>query len=145
MYNKKHTKETKEILKKHRSENISNSKIKDSCQKFNKPVLMYDLYMNFIKKFDSVKETSKETGINESIISKCCRGDIKNPTRYYFKYENDKDKVKNNKFLIDKNTEFKYNKKRYILKKRNKKTAICYCLDTKTNVTIHERDLITLI
>jgi hypothetical protein len=67
MYNKKHTKETKEILKKHRKDKISNDKIKESCQKFNKPVLMYSLSMDFIKEFESVKESSKELNINESM------------------------------------------------------------------------------
>lgn len=125
MFGKKHTKETKTKLKKHRYLKISNDKIKESCQKFNKEVLMYDLDFNFIEEFGSVKLASSLTGINQSIISKCCRGDIKNPTRYFFRYKNEKDNIKNNRFLIDIKQEFKIGKEIFKLIKRNKKTAIC--------------------
>ncbi len=139
MFGKKHKKETLNLLKKHRSENISNENIKLACQKFNKPVLMYDLSFNFIKEFNSVKETSIETGINESIISKCCRGDIKSPTRYFFRYKNKEDNIKNNKFLINKGDSFIMNNEVLSLVKRNKKT--CICKDINSNlVTIHMDD-----
>lgn len=140
MYNKKHKDETIEFLKDHRKNNISNENIKEACNKFKKPVLMYDLKMNFIKEFRSVKEASISLDINESIISKCCRGDIIKPTRYYFKYKNTEDKIKNNKFLIPKDGKFKYDGNEYILKKRNKKTAICYCVNDNIEVIIHQRD-----
>lgn len=139
MYGKKHTNETKTILKKHRATNISNDNIKEACQAFNKEVDMFDLDMNYIKTFNSVKETSLETSINESIISKCCRGDIKNPTRYYFKYKNKSDNIKQNKFLINKGDYFYYKKDKYKLIKRNKKT--CICLDNKhQEIIIHIND-----
>jgi len=125
MFGRKHDKKTIQILKSHRMENISNLKIKESCQKFNKPVLMYDLNFNFIKEFESVKSTSIETNINESLISKCCRGEIKNPTRYFFRYKNDSDNVKGNKYLIDIDQSFKIGKEVLKIKKRNKKTFIC--------------------
>lgn len=125
MFGKKHNKETINNLILHRKDNISNEKIKQSCQKFNKPVLMYDLSFNFIKEFKSVKSASSEIGINESIISKCCRGDIKSPTRYFFRYKNNIDNIKNNKFLINIGDSFLINNEFYKLKKRNKKTCIC--------------------
>jgi group I intron endonuclease len=125
MYGKKHDKDTIRLLKKHRSERISNSLIRESCQKFNKPVLMFDLNLNFIREFESVKEASLLTEINKSIISKCCRGDIKSPTRFYFRYKNEEDIIKNNKFLIEIGDYFTLDYKKYRLVKRNKKTCIC--------------------
>jgi group I intron endonuclease len=139
MYGKKHTEEAKTRLKEHRKNNISNDLIKQSCQKFNKEVDMYNLNMEYLKSFKSVKEASENTGINESLISKCCRGDIKSPTRYYFKYKNKTDNIKSNKFLINKGDLFFYKKDRYVLLKRNKKTCVCLNDDGK-EVTIHTND-----
>jgi len=138
MFGKKHTKETIDKLKQHRKNNISNDLIRESCQSFNKPVLMYDLGLNYIREYVSVKIASEDTNINESIISKCCRGEIKNPTRYYFKYKNKEDNIKNNKFLISLNDIFYINKEKYKLIKRNKRTCICEL--NKKNVTLHIND-----
>lgn len=139
MYGKEHSEETKNKLKEHRKNNISNEVIKDSCQKFNKEVDMYNLNMEYLKSFKSVKEASTSTGINESLISKCCRGDIKSPTRYYFKYKNKIDNIKSNKFLINKGDSFFYRKDKYTLLKRNKKTCVCLNNDGE-EVTIHIDD-----
>jgi group I intron endonuclease len=138
MFGKKHNKETIDVLIKHRKENISNEKIKEACQKFNKSVLMYDLELNFISEFKSVKEASENTGINESIISKCCRGDIKSPTRYFFKYKNKEDNVKKNKFLLTIGDYFDYKNETFKLIKRNKRTCICESLGGL--ITIHYDD-----
>lgn len=137
MYGKKHSDKTIDKLIEHRR-SIPNSLIKESCQVFNKPVLMYDLSLNFIKEFESVKQTSEEMNINESIISKCCRGDIKNPTRFYFRYKNKEDNIKNNKFLIEIGDEFLLNRSKYKLLKRNKKT--CICLNNGEEVILHIND-----
>ena len=130
MYNKKHDGETIKKLKEHRK-TISNEKIKEICQKFNKEVLMYDLKMNYLNEFESVKEASLYTNINESIISKCCRGDIKSPTRYFFKYKNKINNIKMNKFLINENDTFEISYKKYELLKRNTTTAICKIIESK--------------
>lgn len=127
MWQKKHNDETIEKLIKHRRENVSNEKIKESCQKFNKVVLMYDLDLNFITEFESVKQASEKTGINHSVISKCCRGEIKAPTRFYFKYKNSVDSVKHNKWNLNKGDTFELEGNKYELIKRNKKTCICFC------------------
>lgn len=96
MYGKTHSVETIELLKESRK-NVCNINIKNACQKFNKEVNQYSLDLKFIEQFESVKEASLKTNINESIISKCCRGDIINPTRYYFKYVNMEDNIKSNR------------------------------------------------
>lgn len=125
MYGKKHSEETKKKLTKHRKEKISNQKIKEACQKFNKPVLMFDLEFNFIQEFESVKKASIVTGINESVISKCCRGVVKSPTRFQFKYKNIEDNIKRNKFILNINDTFEKEGKLWRLIKRNKKSCIC--------------------
>jgi len=130
MYNKKHSEETIEKLKKHRA-TISNEKIKESCQVFNKSVSMYDLKMSYIETFESVKQASLKTGINESLISKCCRGEIFNPTRYFFKYNSPESKFKKNKFLIT--DTFNYCHKTYKIIKRNKKNCVCSYIDENKN------------
>lgn len=137
MYGKKHKEETIDKLKKHRLENISNDNIKEACQKFNKSVLMYDLEMNFINEYDSVKSCSSDTNINESIISKCCRGDIKSPTRYFFKYKDTDSKIKNNKFILNIGDVFIYQNNKYELIKRNKITCICKDIIKDELKTIH--------
>ena len=141
MYNKKHSKETTTKLVESRKK-LSNEKLKESCQTFNKEVLMYDLSMILIKEFKSVKEASNETKINESLISKCCRGDIKSPTRYFFKYKNLKDKIKNNRFLINIGDIFTYQGKKYRLIKRNRKTCICRFNDKDETIHKNEFDLL---
>lgn len=135
MYNKKHSEETISLMKEKRM-NLSNEKIKEACQKFNKPVLMYDLDLNFIREFESVRDTSVETGISESIISKCCRGDIIDPTRFFFKYKNPEDKIMNNSFLISIGDKFIFQNIEYKLIKRNTKTCIVESPDGE-NETIH--------
>jgi len=139
MFGKKHSDEVRLKLKKHREENISNDLIKEVCQKFNKSVLMFDLNMNFIEEFNSVKECSQKTGINESIISKCCRGDIKSPTRYFFKYKDLDSKIKNNKFIIDIGDTFYFKGLEYKLVKRNRITSICQ-KEGDNMVTIHHNE-----
>lgn len=138
MLDKKHNDESKRKLVKHRNNKVSNDKIKQACQKFNKEVLMFDLEFNFLREFRSVKETSEVTGINASVISKCCRGEIKSPTRFYFRYKNQKDEIKHNKWSINEGDSFEITGKKYKLLKRNKKTCICVCDDNLE--TLHVRD-----
>lgn len=138
MYGVKHKDDVINKLKENRTNESINVKIKESCQKFNKPVLMYNLEFELIKEFKSVKDVSDYTSINSSVISKCCRGDIKSPTRFFFRYKNDSDNIKNNKFLINIGDVFTISRKQYKLLKRNKKTCVCL-LDGK-EITLHIRD-----
>ena len=39
-----------------------------------KKVLQYDLEGNYLKTFDSILEASRQTKINDSNISSCCKG-----------------------------------------------------------------------
>ena len=138
MFDRKHTPETIERLVRHRREGVSNEAIREATRKFKKPVLMYDLALNFIREFDSVQQASADTGINESIISKCCRGEIKSPTRRHFRYKNPEDAVKRNKFILDVGGRFWLGGKEYTLVKRNAKT--CICESDGVRETMHVRD-----
>ena len=50
------------------------------------PILEFDLNMNFIKKWDGMKEIERETGILYQNISKCCRGVRKQYNGSIWKY-----------------------------------------------------------
>ncbi len=131
MYGKKHNEESRKVMREKRS-TLDDSKLREFCKVFRKPIKMFDLNLNFIKEFDSLKEAGYETGINQSVISKCCRGEIVSPTRYYFQYSDSKSKIKSNSFLIKINDEFNFVNKKYILLERKKRT--CICKDDENNV-----------
>jgi len=78
MYNKNHTDVTKEKISK----------------KIKKNVYQYDLELNFIKKYDSIKQAFDETGILISSISSCCVGRNKTSCGFYWSHTeiNDSDK-----------------------------------------------------
>ena len=63
-------------------------------KKVSKPVLQYDLKMNFIAEYPSAKEASRQTGIDNSLISKCCKDRIKTAKGCIWKY---KEEMKNDK------------------------------------------------
>ena len=50
------------------------------------PVVQMDLDGNFIKKWDSASDAMKETGIDGSGITKCCRGKLKKTGGYKWQY-----------------------------------------------------------
>lgn len=50
------------------------------------PILEFDLNMNFIKKWNGMKEIERETGILYQNISKCCRGVRKQCNGSIWKY-----------------------------------------------------------
>lgn len=52
-----------------------------------KAVNQYDLDMNFINSFFSIKQAQLELKINESLISKCCKGKINKAGGFIFQYK----------------------------------------------------------
>lgn len=75
-------------------EHLSNSlKGKKSIAKSKakmKKVCMYDLNMNYIKTFDSLKEASKETKVGTNAISRSLHNKLKTkPKKYIWRFEND--------------------------------------------------------
>lgn len=55
--------------------------------KRSKPVLQYDMKMNFIKEYPSAKEAMRQTKMSQGHISECCRGEIKQYNGFIWKYK----------------------------------------------------------
>lgn len=68
---------------------LSQSTIDKITKVHKKPVLQYDLQMNFIKRFESATDAANEFGCSIYAISKCCTGKNKTSQGYIFKYEED--------------------------------------------------------
>ncbi len=85
----KHSKKTKKLLseiqkgkKKHTKES------KEKIANFNyKPVIQYDLNMNFIDEFKGAKIASEILNINEASINKCCQGKRNKAGGFKFKFK----------------------------------------------------------
>ena len=59
----------------------------EKCSKAKeKPINQYDLEGNFIKKWNSINEASKELNICQSLISKCVLGKLKRAKNFKFEY-----------------------------------------------------------
>lgn len=52
-----------------------------------KPVLQYDLDMNFIKEWDSATDVKNELGFNNSSITNCCKNISKTSYNYIWRYK----------------------------------------------------------
>ena len=114
--------------------------LKQNSLNSRKEVIMFSLSMDKLCEFESVKEASSHTKISESVISKSCRGEIKKPKRYYFKYKNMKDANKQNSYLIKDGDEFIHHNEKYILFKRNVTSAICIQVSDGEHKTIRYID-----
>lgn len=77
---------------------------------------------NFIKEYESIKVASTETGLSESLIGKTCRGVVKNPRKFIFKFK-ESNKM-NNSFLYKLGDTVLLNDIEYKLLKRNKSSFI---------------------
>ena len=53
-----------------------------------KPVLQLTLTGELIKKWNSIRDVERELGINQSNISKCCKGDVKSAGKFKWQYAN---------------------------------------------------------
>lgn len=62
----------------------SKQKIGDASKK---PILQYTLDNVFIKEFDSATTADKDLKINQSSITKCCKGKLKTSGGYIWKYK----------------------------------------------------------
>lgn len=56
--------------------------------KHSKPVLQYDLNMNFIRAWESTRDVERELGIDNSHISRCCRGKLNQTGGFIWRYKN---------------------------------------------------------
>ena len=60
-----------------------------------KQIIQYDMDMNFIKRWDTLTQASKELKISISDICLCCQGKINYAGNYKWKYEEDVNKNDN--------------------------------------------------
>ena len=64
----------------------NNAKGRKECMK---PVNKYDLNNNFIKRYSSIIEASKENKVYKANISACCKGKLQKTGNYIWKYAED--------------------------------------------------------
>lgn len=60
---------------------------KDTIKKISKAVVQYDLNMNKINEFISGQEAFRQTGTDNSSITKCCKGKLKSANGYIWRYK----------------------------------------------------------
>ena len=80
------------ITKKRQSESMKGKKASEEAKKnmskaqSKKPILQYDMYGNFIKKWESARQVEKELGIDETSIGLVCKGKYRHAGFYLWKY-----------------------------------------------------------
>lgn len=122
MFGRTHNEETLELIKIRRNEVVDQDKRNEESRiRNNKSVLQYSLNGEFISEFESIKIASKETGLSESLIGKTCRGVVKNPRKFIFKFKENNSNILNNSYLIKIGDIVDG----YKLIKRNKKSVVC--------------------
>lgn len=88
-FNKKHSDETKKILKHKRQFQKTNfSKLLESNKNKRKPVIQYDKYGNIIKEWEYVLEAATKLGLIASHISSVCNKKRKSCGGYIWKFKN---------------------------------------------------------
>lgn len=121
MFKKNHSEESKNKI---RSSSKINRLIDLNKEANCKSVLQFSLDGNFISEFSSIKEAAEKTGCSESIIGKCCRGLIKNPRTYFFRFKDKRSFILNNSFKIKIGDVFLIQDQKYKLLERFKKTCL---------------------
>ena len=87
MYGYKHSEETKkEWSKKRKGKKLYGDNPKARA------VIQYDMNMNYIQTFSTIKEAYENVGCNHGNISSCCRGKIKSCGGYKWRYADEYDK-----------------------------------------------------
>ena len=125
MWGKKHDEETIQKIKQNRNAAVDKEKMIQLSKDINsKSVIQMTLDGHFIAEFSSIKEASIQTGCSESIIGKCCRGVIKKPRNFLFKFKDSESLELKNSFSLKIGDDFESGGKKYELVKRNKCSAI---------------------
>lgn len=58
-----------------------------------KPVVQFDMNMQFIGRYESITEAKRKMGVNNSCISQCCNGKLQTYGGYIWKFEDDVDNM----------------------------------------------------
>lgn len=122
MFGKKHNEETIKLIKESRNAAVDQEKMSEESRlRNNKAILQYSLDGEFIKEFESIKVAANETGLSESLIGKTCRGVVKNPRKFIFRFKDESSKVFSNSYKISEGDIVDG----YKLIKRNKMSVTC--------------------
>jgi hypothetical protein len=136
MFGKKHNDSTIELIKEKRNASVDQDKMNElSRERNSKIILQFSLDGAFIQEHESIKIASKNTGLSESLIGKTCRGIVKNPRQFIFKFKNDEDKLLVNSFLIKVGDVYQDLK----LIKRNKKSVVVEDMNQNL-ITLRQKD-----
>lgn len=94
MYGKHHSEESRKKMsasqkgKKHGAMKESTKLLLSKTHaKDKKPIIQYDLHMNKIAEFDSVRSAERSLGVHSSAISKCAKGRQKTSCGYIWRYK----------------------------------------------------------
>jgi hypothetical protein len=69
------------------SDNSDRTNREPQKEVLSKPVYQYTKNMTFINEYPCTWEASRQTGVNESSISRCCRGERKSAGGYVWRYK----------------------------------------------------------
>ena len=101
MFGKKLSEETIKLVKEKRNAAVDQEKMnEESRQRNNKAILQYSLDGEFIEEFESIKVAAEVTGLSESLIGKTCRGVVKNPRKFMFRFKDEESVVFSNSYRI---------------------------------------------
>ena len=122
MFGKKHDEETIKLIREKRKVVVDQEKMnEESRQRNNKSILQYSLDGEFIEEFESIKVAAEVTGLSESLIGKTCRGVVKNPRKFMFRFKDENSSVFSNSYRIRVGEIVEG----YKLVKRNKASVTC--------------------
>lgn len=89
-YNKNHTEESKlKIGKKNKDREMTFENRINLTKSVMKPIVQYDLEMNFIKEWDCARYAAKELDLIATNITQCCKGKAKTTGGFKWKYKNE--------------------------------------------------------
>jgi hypothetical protein len=127
-YGKKHSEESLRKIKESRNAAVDQDKMNEESRlRNNKAILQFTLDGELIQEFESIKVASQVTGLSESLIGKTCRGVVKNPRKFMFKFRDEESKVLSNSYLIKEGDTFG----EWKLIKRNKVTVVVEDLNSE--------------
>ncbi len=125
MFGKNHTDESIAKIKESRNKSVDQNELNRlSKERNSKSILQYDLEGIFIDEYESIKVAAEKTGLSESLIGKTCRGIVKNPRKFIFKFKNTDSNTMNNSYEYKVGDFIFIDAIEHKFEKRNKTTCI---------------------
>ena len=125
MFGKNHTDESIAKIKESRNKSVDQNELNRlSKERNSKSILQYDLEGIFIDEYESIKVAAEKTGLSESLIGKTCRGIVKSPRKFIFKFKNTDSNTMNNSYEYKVGDFIFIDAIEHKFEKRNKTTCI---------------------